>query len=226
MAIFTSVGALNVVAAAAVVVVDDVVAVVLLLVPLFDCNRIFCDCHDLTPLFRMVGGPLAAFTEAMAAVPATVAGAMAAGLLAVAEPDIFAVAAATSSFNFAELIKPTCCACDTVNVRVFPPLVVVAAPAVAFVVDFDAIAVGGVAKIRRDPLPLFTTKRVLFALDAVLLPATTGVVGVGAIVFCTETTFLFLICRKLPSSVLINCMAGLVALPGAFVLFAAAAVAF
>lgn len=112
--------------------------------------------------------------------------------------------------------------------RVVPPapLVVVAATAVVFVADLDAIAVGGVAKMSRDPLPLFTTKRVLFAADAVLLPTVAGVVGVGAIVFCIETTFLFLICIKLPSTVLINCMAGLPALPLALVLFAVAVAAF
>lgn len=107
-----------------------------------------------------------------------------------------------------------------------PPLAVVAVTAVVFVADFDAIAVGGVAKMSRDPLPLFTTKRVLFAAVAVLLPTVADVVGVGAIVFCTETTFLFLICRKLPSSVLINCMAGLPALPVALVLFGVAVAAF
>lgn len=204
-----------------------VVTVVLLLVLLFDCNRIFGDCHDLTPLLRMVGGPLAAFVEAMVVVPAVVAGAMAAGLLAVVGLVLFAVAADTSSFNFDELIKPICCACDTVRVRVFPTLAAALTVAAAFVAGFDAIGVGGVANINRDPVPLFTTKRVLFALDAgLLLPAVTGVVGDGAIVFCTATTFLFLICRKLPSSVLINCMAGLPAVPAAFVLFVAAVAAF
>lgn len=214
MAAFTSADAFVVVA-----VVD--VAVALLLGPLFECNRIFC-----TPLFRMVGGPLAtAFTDDTVVVPEAVAGAIVAGLLAAAELALFAVAADTSSFNFAELISPICCACDTVSVRVVPVLAVVAVPVVVGVVDFAAIAVGGVARISRDPVPLFTTKRVLFALDAVLLAATMDVVGVGAIDFCMETTFLFLICKKLPSSVLMNCIAGLPAPPVAFVLFAVAVAA-
>lgn len=83
-----------------------VVTVVLLLVPLFECNSIFCDCHDLTPLFKMVGGPLTACTEVTVDARAAVAGAMVAGLLTVAGLDLFA--ADTSSFNFAEVIKPIC----------------------------------------------------------------------------------------------------------------------
>lgn len=82
------------------------VTVVVLLVPLFECSRIFCDCQDLTPLFKIVGGPLAAFTEVTVVVTAAVAGAMVAGLLTVAGLVLFA--ADTSSFNFAEVIKPIC----------------------------------------------------------------------------------------------------------------------
>lgn len=85
-----------------------VVTVVLLPLPLFDCNRIFCDCHDLTPLLRIVGGPLAAFTDDTVVVPAAVAGAMGVGLVAVVGLTLFTVPADTSSFNFAELSKPIC----------------------------------------------------------------------------------------------------------------------
>lgn len=213
-----------------VVVAPITVVVVLLLPPLFDGNKIFCDANALTPLFKMVGGPLADATVVVVVpVAETVAGAMGVGLVPDTELVLFAVAADTNSFSLADVIKPICWNCEAVSVRVLPPLAMVF---VVAVVEFDAALVAIPADVRIiDELPRFTMKRRFVAPDVGLFVVATDVVGVGAIDFGMDTTFLFFICRILPSNVLINCMADvpppLPAAPtDALALFTVAAVAF